>query len=119
MTNVVFDGVLSRCRELFSDKPNDRKCPECEKKSSASPKWEPWMGSLKDHLLEHYRTAYYLDMVIHTGTKYFTSRHIFRKKQMKNLIRPSIVRGPSPMKLCRAKSSNSTWTKIFFILISP
>merc|ERR1712048_1132785 len=74
MTNVVFDGLLTKCRELFSDKVSDRKCPECEKKGTNSPRWEPWMGSLKDHLLEHYRAAYFLDRK-KTDDKFKKSKH--------------------------------------------
>jgi len=62
MTNVNYDRILIKCRELFPDKKSDRKCPECAKIGSDIT-WEPWMGSLKDHLTEHYRTKYYIEKV--------------------------------------------------------
>lgn len=51
---------MVKCRELFPGQPTERKCPECAK-TGMSTVWEQWMGSLKEHLLEHYRTKYYLE----------------------------------------------------------
>ena len=42
-----------------------RECPECAKcKDDSIPKYFVNIGSLKEHLLEHYRVKYYLENVI-------------------------------------------------------
>ena len=41
-----------------------RECPECAKcKDDSIPKYFVNIGSLKEHLLEHYRVKYYLENV--------------------------------------------------------
>jgi len=62
MVDIDYRKLLTTCREIYPDKKSDRKCPECAK-SENGPKWEPWMGSLKDHLVEHYRIRYYFDKI--------------------------------------------------------
>ena len=43
-----------------------RECPECAKcKDDSIPKYFVNIGSLKEHLLEHYRVKYYLENVRH------------------------------------------------------
>jgi len=78
MVDIDFDKLLGSCRDLFPDKKHsERKCPECEKRDQfeGGPKWEPWMGSLKDHLAEHYRVRHFKEK-IKEDDKYRTSaRH--------------------------------------------
>jgi len=78
MVDIDFDKLLGSCRDLFPDKKHsERKCPECEKRDQfeGGPKWEPWMGSLKDHLAEHYRVRHFKGK-IKEDDKYRTSaRH--------------------------------------------
>jgi len=78
MVDIDFDKLLGSCRDLFPDKKHsERKCPECEKRDQfeGGPKWEPWMGSLKDHLAEHYRVRHFKEK-IKDDDKYRTSaRH--------------------------------------------
>ena len=53
----VIQNVKFLCENsVQSDK--SVKCPECEKNQS-SVQWQPWMGRLDDHLIDHYRVQYF------------------------------------------------------------
>ena len=58
-----FDKLESFMQTNFNKK-EPRECPECAKcKDDSIPKYFASLGSLKEHLLEHYRVKYYLENV--------------------------------------------------------
>ena len=60
---AFFDKLEGFMQSKFGEK-EPRECPECAKCSDASmPKYFASLGSLKQHLLEHYRVKYYLENV--------------------------------------------------------
>ena len=57
-----FDVIYKIYSEMDGDYRNSReKCPECER--NPGPKWKPWMGDLKQHLIQHYKVKYFLKYV--------------------------------------------------------
>lgn len=58
-----FHELQNFLQSNFGEK-EPRKCPECTKcKDDSIPKYFVSLGSLKEHLLEHYRVKYYLEHV--------------------------------------------------------
>merc|ERR1712137_1313648 len=56
-----FDKLQDFMQSNFGEK-QPRECPECIKcKDDSVPKYFSSLGSLKEHLLEHYKVKYYLE----------------------------------------------------------
>ena len=64
MDSVAFFNQLEGFMQSKFGEKQPRECPECTKCGDASmPKYFASLGSLKQHLLEHYRVKYYLENV--------------------------------------------------------
>ena len=58
-----FDKLEKFLESKYGEK-QPRECPECAKyKDDSIPKYFSSIGSLKEHLLEHYKVKYYLENV--------------------------------------------------------
>ena len=58
-----FDKLENFLVSKYGEK-HPRECPECAKcKDDSIPKYFSSIGSLKEHLLEHYKVKYYLENV--------------------------------------------------------
>ena len=58
-----FDKLENFLVSKYGEK-QPRECPECAKcKDDSIPKYFSSIGSLKEHLLEHYKVKYYLENV--------------------------------------------------------
>ena len=107
-----FDKLQDFMQSNFGEK-QPRECPECIKcKDDSIPKYFSSLGSLKEHLLEHYKVKYYLENV---SDFWFLAILII---YLSIATRPKDVtfRGMMTMNQLVSRNWRSIWIKTFLLI---